>query len=79
MDTDSQVASATEDNQSLTGKLSSDGSAYWFTTSIPNVFIYTYKVDRQDLSLILAASYGGMKISPLNGQCKVVEMAQPKI
>lgn len=79
MDTESQMASATNDEGGKTGKLFSDGSHYWFTTGTRDIS-YKYQINRHDLSVDIELNIDSGQIKAnTRGQCTIAEVQQPKI
>ncbi len=83
MDTANQTASATRKDRkgepfTLAGKLFTDGSQYWFTGK-SDATTNKYQIDRNNLKAIFSQDLGGFIPKPIQGQCEVVEKAQPKI
>ena len=78
MDTESQLASATDTEAVKTGKLFSDGGSYWFTV-YGSGMSFKYQINRQDLSLAVRYDFSGGINDIRTGKCSISTVGEPKI
>lgn len=79
MDTDTQMASTTEDDTGTSvGRLFTDGGDYWFT--VRGGSTRKFQINRQDLSSIMEVKFSFVKEVMINkGSCSLAAVAPPKI